>query len=77
MSTEERLEIIEQQNREILSLLKNKDKDEWVGATVITSKTGWKSEDLRKARRNGSIKYKLKKDGRKRTYKYLLSSIVK
>lgn len=50
--------------------------EQWVQARVITKKTGWNSEDLRRARRNGSIKYKVKKEGSKRTYAYLLSSVI-
>jgi hypothetical protein len=49
--------------------------EQWVGATVITKATGWSTEDLRKYRRNGGIKYKVKKQGGKKTYAYLLSSI--
>lgn len=48
-------------------------KEEWVGPTVITKKTGWDAEDMRRARRNGSIKYKKSSTG---GYKYLLSSII-
>lgn len=48
-------------------------KEEWVGPTVITSKTGWGKEDMRKARRNGSIRYKRSSTG---GYKYLLGSII-
>jgi hypothetical protein len=51
-------------------------KDEWVYASVITDLTGWSNEDLRKARRNGSVRFKIVAKGeRKTTYKYLLGSI--
>jgi hypothetical protein len=49
-------------------------KEEWVGPTVITQKTGWSAEDMRRARRNGSVKYKRSSTG---GYRYLLSSIIK
>lgn len=75
MSTEERLEVIEKKLDMLLSL--KAVPDEWVGATVITKKTGWDKHDLERARRNGSIKYKIKSEGSKRTYKYLLSSVIK
>lgn len=45
--------------------------EQWVGATVITSLTGWNNEDMRRARRNGSVKYKRKGA----SYAYLLQSI--
>lgn len=48
-------------------------KEEWVGPTVITKKTGWSAEEMRRARRNGSVKYKKSSTG---GYKYLLSSII-
>jgi hypothetical protein len=48
-------------------------KEEWVGPTVITMRTGWNAEDMRRARRNGSIKYKRSSTG---GYRYLLSSII-
>jgi hypothetical protein len=49
-------------------------KEEWVGPTVITRKTGWNKRDMERARRNGSIKYKRSSSG---GYRYLLSSIIK
>jgi hypothetical protein len=77
VSTDQLIEEIVKLNAKVDLLIGLKQvPDEWVGATVITKKTGWGSEDLRKARRNGSIKYKVKKEGSKRTYKYLLSSII-
>jgi hypothetical protein len=48
-------------------------KEEWVGPTVITRKTGWNKRDMERARRNGSIKYKRVSTG---GYRYLLSSII-
>lgn len=52
--------------------------EQWVGATVVTDATDWNSEDLRKARRNGAVKFKVvakSPTGKKTTYRYLLSSI--
>jgi hypothetical protein len=48
-------------------------KEQWVGPTVITAQTGWDSEGMRRARRNGSIVYRRKKSG---GYEYLPSTIV-
>jgi hypothetical protein len=51
--------------------------EQWVSASVITNNTWWDKEDLRRARRNGSIKWKIKRHGEKNSYIYLLSSIIK
>jgi hypothetical protein len=48
-------------------------KEQWVGPTVITSITGWNKEEMRKARRNGSVTYRRKKTG---GYEYLPSSVI-
>lgn len=74
MTTEELIVRVERLERVIETL--QPKKDEWVGATVITKRTGWNNEDLRRARRNGSVKYRIKSEGTKRTYRYLLSSII-
>lgn len=71
MSTEELIQRVERLERVVATLAPKKD--EWVGPTVITKKTGWNKEDMRRARRNGSVKYKRSSTG---GYKYLLSSII-
>jgi hypothetical protein len=67
MTLEERVARIEKQ----MGLLAPKQ-EQWVGPTVITEATGWNSEQMRKARRNGSVKFRRSATG---GYKYLLSSI--
>jgi hypothetical protein len=47
--------------------------EQWVGPTIITKMTGWDCEGMRRARRNGSVKYKRSPTG---GYRYLLSSVI-
>jgi hypothetical protein len=69
------METLEQRVERIERMLKEwqPKKEQWVGATVITGMTGWGKEDMRRARRNGSIVYRRKKSG---GYEYLASTIV-
>jgi hypothetical protein len=69
------METLEQRVERIERMLKEwqPKKEQWVGPTVITAMTGWSSEDMRRARRNGSITYRRKKSG---GYEYLASTIV-
>jgi hypothetical protein len=73
--TELLLKISEQEKRitrlEKLITSMQPKQEQWVGATVITGLTGWNREQMRKARRNGSVKYKRKGD----SYVYLIQSI--
>jgi hypothetical protein len=68
MTLEERVIRLEKQVSQMVP-----KKEEWVGPTVITQKTGWSAEDMRRARRNGSIRYKRSSTG---GYRYLISSII-
>jgi hypothetical protein len=49
-------------------------REQWVGPTVITSITGWDHEEMRKARRNGSVTYRKRKNGK--GYEYLPSTVI-
>lgn len=71
MSQEELIQRVERLEK-LVDTLQPK-KEQWVGPTVITKKTGWLSEDMRKARRNGSIKYRRSSSG---GWEYLVSSII-
>jgi hypothetical protein len=48
-------------------------KETWVGPTVITNLTAWDGEGMRRARRNGSVKYR--RNPKTNGYQYLASSI--
>lgn len=71
MSTEELIQRVERLEKVVATM--QPKREEWVGPTVITAKTGWSSEDMRRARRNGSVRFKRSSTG---GYKYLLSSII-
>jgi hypothetical protein len=48
-------------------------KEQWVGPTVITGLTGWNSDSMARARRNGSVRYR--RNPMTNGYQYLISSI--
>ena len=54
-----RLTRIERMLRQLVaSKTESVSKTKWVNATVITRLTGWDSEQMRRARRGGTIKWK-------------------
>jgi hypothetical protein len=75
LSTEERISRLERTVDRIERMLKNMTpkKEAWVGPTVITNLTGWDGEGMRRARRNGSVKYR--RNPKTNGYQYLASSI--
>lgn len=75
MNELEAIEVLTQKVERLERIIDNlvPKNEQWVGPTVITKATGWNNEGMRRARRNGSVKYKRKGGG----YVYLLSSIVK
>jgi hypothetical protein len=75
LTLEERISHLERTVDRIERTLKNMTpkKETWVGPTVITNLTGWDGEAMRRARRNGSIKYR--RNPKTNGYQYLASSI--
>lgn len=67
------LESIDQRLSRIEKLIRNSQpkKQTWVKVSIITALTNWSKEDMRKARENGLVKFKVE-DG---SFKYLLESI--
>jgi hypothetical protein len=81
LSTEERIYQLERTVDRIERMLKEMQnqmvpkKEQWVGPTVITGLTGWSSNGMARARRNGSVKYR--RNPMTNGYQYLASSIIK
>jgi hypothetical protein len=79
LTLEERVSQLERSVDRIERMLKQMQnqmvpkKEQWVGPTVITGLTGWKSHDMVRARHNGSVKYR--RNPMTRGYQYLVSSI--